>query len=133
MKELPFVLLIATFSLAANAQGTVEFSNVSLAGGGVNAPVYQSDGVTLCSGPQFMAELLAGPSVNSLASIATTGFLTGLQAGYFFGGYQTINSVSGGNTAWIQVDVWNTSSGASTEPPPCIERNRRYCEPLVGR
>jgi hypothetical protein len=72
--------------------GTVDFANVS-SGLGPNAPVYESDGVTKLSGPQFMAELFAGPSANNLAGIAMIGFASGTQAGYFFGGVQTINSV----------------------------------------
>ena len=92
--------------------GTVDFANVS-SGLGPNAPVYESDGVTKLSGPQFMAELFAGPSANNLAGIAMIGFASGTQAGYFFGGVQSINSVPGGGIAWVQVDVWNTANGAS--------------------
>ena len=60
-----------------------------------------------------MAELLAGALADNIVPIATVGFSTGNGDGYFFGGPQTINSVPGGGTAWIQVDVWNTASGAS--------------------
>jgi hypothetical protein len=111
MKKLVLALLLTGFWLAAHAQGTVVFSNGY--NGGPNALVYESDGVTKCAGLQFMAELFAGPSSNSIVAIAMTGFATGTQAGYFFGGEQSINSVAGGDTAWIQVDVWNTASGAS--------------------
>ncbi len=105
------MLLVALSVTTACSQGTVVFQNGYP--GGPNAPVYESDGVTKLSGSQFMAELFAGPNANSLGAIAMTGFATGVQAGYFFGGAQTINSVPGGGTAWIQVDVWNTASGAS--------------------
>ena len=76
------------------------------------APVYLADGVTLLSGPQFSAQLLEGPDPNHLLSIATTGFLTGTTAGYF-GTYLTIDGVAPQTTAWVQVRVWNTASGAS--------------------
>jgi|SRR5579859_3793901 len=112
MKKLILVLAMAGVLVIAHGQGTVFFANVN-ARGLPNAPVYESDGLTLLSGSQFMAELFAGPSSSSLGAIAMTGFLTGSQAGYFDGGEQTINSVSGGGTAWIQIDVWNTASGAS--------------------
>jgi hypothetical protein len=92
-------------------QGTIYFANFQ--DGGPNAPFYQSDGMTPLSGPQFLAELFAGPNATNLAAIATTSFLTGNAAGYFYGGIQTINTVFGGATAWVQVDVWNTASGSS--------------------
>jgi len=105
------MLLVELSITTARSQGTVVFNNGYP--GGPNAPVYESDGVTKLSGSQFMAELFAGPNANSLGAIAMTGFATGVQAGYFFGGVQTINSVPFGGTAWVQVDVWNTASGAS--------------------
>jgi hypothetical protein len=72
-----------------------------------------ADGVTPLSGPQFTAELLAGPNANSLLSIATTGFLTGSDVGYFVGGIETINGVAAQGTAWVNVRVWNTTAGPS--------------------
>lgn len=111
---LNFVFL-GSWAIIAHAQGTVNFANIA-GGGGVlnpNAPVYESDGVTLLSGPRYMAELLGGPFATSLASVATTTFLTGASAGYFLAGTQTIDSVAPGATAWVQVDVWNTASGTT--------------------
>jgi len=113
VKALAAVVLVFASALAAWGQGTLRFSNAPNGVSGPNAPVHESDGVTKCSGPQFMADLLAGPSADSLSLIASTGFLTGNGAGYFFGGTATVNTVAGGATAWVQVDVWNTSSGAS--------------------
>lgn len=110
MKTFVLAVLVLASAEAAHAQGTINFVNVN-AGAGINAPVYESDGVTKCSGPQFMAELLAGPSLDSLASVAMTGFLTGNGAGYYVGGSVTVPGVAGGATAWVQVDVWNTASG----------------------
>lgn len=112
MNSLALLLLVLASAVAVHAQGLVEFINIDNAAG-VNAPFYESDGVTKLSGSGFMAELLAGPSVVNLASIATTGFLSGPGAGYFQGGNQIVPGVPRGNTAWIEVRVWNTSSGAS--------------------
>ena len=112
MNKLLLTLVVNVFCVAAYPQGTVLFQNY-LAPDGINAPVYESDGVTPLSGIGFMAELLAGPSANNLASIATTGFLTGTGAGYFLGGVSTINDVVPGNVAWVEVRAWNTGSGAS--------------------
>ena len=111
MKTFALLVLVFTWCVSARSQGTVLFNNGPSSS--VNAPVYESDGITKLSGPQFMAELFAGPNVNSLGSIAMTGFLTGNSAGYFYGGVQTINSVLPGGNAWFQVDVWNTASGAT--------------------
>ena len=115
MKVFAECLVLITSAVAASGQGQVFFSNLGHAalGGDPNAPVYMSDGVTKISGSQFMAELLAGPSMDNLASIAMTGFLTGNGAGYFNGLAVAIPTVPYGNTAWVQVDVWNTASGVT--------------------
>ncbi len=81
MRNLPLLFFFVPLSFAAYGQGTVQFSNLS-AFGTVNAPVYQSDGLTPLSGSQFLAELLAGTTANNLTSIATSGFLTGTAAGF---------------------------------------------------
>ena len=103
--------LVAGLSLVCYSQGTVEFANLHV--GSPNAPVYESDGVTKVSGPQFVAELLGGASLNSLVSIATTGFLTDGGAGYYTGGAQAVPGVVPGATAWVEVRVWNTVSGST--------------------
>ncbi len=105
------IALPSAIPCAAYAQGSVVFENL---GPGLNAPVYESDGVTPLSGSQFMAELLAAPSADNLTSIgAAVGFLTTPRAGYFNGGIRDINSVVPGDTAWIVVRVWNTGSGST--------------------
>lgn len=82
----------ATFAcMTTQAQGTVFFANLQQ--GGPNAPVYQSDGVTKASGPQFMAELLGGPSADQLAFVAQKGFVTG---GYFLSSNESIPNVAPG-------------------------------------
>jgi len=110
-KTIPLLLCFVLRCASVQAQGTLLFQNLLLQVG-LNAPVYQSDGVTPLSGPQFMAELLAGSSADNLALIATTGFLSGAGAGYFVGGSAAAN-VAPGADAWVQVNVWNTASGSS--------------------
>ena len=114
MKACALCIASLFFGSIAYGQGTVWFGNYPYITAEVfaRAPVYLADGVTLLSGPQFSAQLLEGPDPNNLLSIATTGFLTGPQAGYF-GSYLTINGVAPQTTAWVQVRVWNTGSGAS--------------------
>ena len=104
--------LCTMICLAARPQGTVTFQNYPLAAG-VNAPVCESDGLTLLSGSQFMAELLAGSSASNLVSLATTGFRSGNLAGYFCGGEQVVPGVIRGFNAWVEVRVWNTVFGAT--------------------
>ncbi len=105
------MLFLGASCVLAHAQGTVYFYNFGL------ARVYEVDRLTPLSGPQFQAELLAGPSPSSLMPIATAGFLTGNEAGYFVppvpAGVVKINSVNPQSPAWVQVDVWNTASGAT--------------------
>src|SRR5436190_11265984 len=111
MKKLITILSAGTlFSLAAYGQGTVLFQNF---GGGLNAPNFLDDGTTKVSGPQYMAELFAGPTAASLSLIATTPFLSGAQAGYFLGGVQKIPTVRGGGTAFVMIGVWNFNAGST--------------------
>ncbi len=112
MKLLTLRLLLLASAMAAHAQGTFAFQNINVAGG-PNAPVYLLDGVTKLSGPQFMAELLIGMNEANLVSIATTTFLTGNGAGYFDAPYQTVPAISPGETALVEVRVWNTLHGTS--------------------
>jgi len=110
MKTLLVTMTLTCFGFGCLAQGTVWFINID-SQHGLDAPVYQADGVTRLAGPQFMAELLAGPTPTSLASIATTGFLDGAFAGYFNGGVLTINTVAPGQSASVEIRAWNTLSG----------------------
>jgi len=113
MRTLALLLLILVSTMAAHAQGTINFINfVSIAGVNVvNAPVYESDGVTPLRGSQFMAELLVGPTADSLVSLAQTGFLFGAAGGYFNGGTVVAQNVN--DFAYIQVRAWNTLAGFS--------------------
>jgi len=109
MKKLTATLLATTLvSLAAFAQGTVNFVNL---GAGLNAPVFMSDGTTKVGTTGFTAELLAGTSAGTLASVATANFVAG---GYFQGSPATvaIGSVAPGATAFLQVRVFSASSGS---------------------
>jgi hypothetical protein len=112
MNRVLTLLIIIVSHSVARSQGTVSFINRD-PGHGVNAPVYESDGITKLAGSQFVAELLGGTSANDLVSIATTGFLTGAGAGYFNGGVGIVPGIGPGNIAWIEVRVWNTTSGGS--------------------
>ncbi len=109
MKKLTVTLLASTLlGLAAYGQGTVNFANLGV---GLNAPVYLSDGTTKVASTGFTAELLAGTSAGSLASVATSGFLSSAP-GYFSGGTVALPGIAGGATAFLQVRVYSTASGS---------------------
>ncbi|HVV71097.1 MAG TPA: hypothetical protein VHI52_06305 [Verrucomicrobiae bacterium] len=102
---------VMLWSVAALAQGTVNFCNLN-AGAGLNAPVYYAqDGVTKLS-TGWTAELLAGKAANEMAICAQTGFLTGAGAGYFQGGAVSIFNVAPGEQAFVQVRVFETAYGS---------------------
>jgi hypothetical protein len=109
MKKLTATLLATSLlGLVAFAQGTVNFANVGV---GLNSPVFQSDGTTKVPSTGFTAELLAGASATTLASVATTGFLA-TAPGYFNGGPVTLASVAPGAIGFFQVRVFSTASGS---------------------
>jgi hypothetical protein len=116
MKSLALALIVLIAPLAAQAQGTVEFKNFDAATGW-NAPVliyYWDPSFRLIpvSGTTYVVELLGGPSVVSLKSIAQTNFLSGAQAGYFDGGAQVIPEVPSGSNAFLQIRVWAAAAGS---------------------
>lgn len=112
LRKLSLLVAVATYScLSALAQGTISFQNFSQPT--FFAPDYLNDGTTPLSGPQYMAELLAGPSADNLTAIASTSFFSGSSAGYFDGGTQIVPDVPGGATAFAQVGIWNTALGAT--------------------
>lgn len=115
MKTFFVAFFVLNMVVGALGQGTVDFVNIGPAGWRLNAPAFQLDGITALSGPDFMAELLAGPAPANLAFIAATSFLTGTGAGYFNGGTTSLFNVSPGATAWVQIGIWNASHGASFE------------------
>lgn len=119
MKKLLLVAACTVASLAALAQGTVNFNNSPSAIGGAGAPISDIDGVTKLAGTTFMAVLYAGPSAGALAPIgATLTFRTGAGAGFFnTTGQDTsriIGTVAPGAVATIQVRAWENTSGAIT-------------------
>jgi hypothetical protein len=116
-------LLITTASMmlvavSTYAQGTINFANLVISGGGrvVDAPIRDSAG-NLASGAGFQAQLYAravgGPNFEAVGAAAN--FLTGTGAGYFLPGTRTYAGVAAGASAEIQVRAWQVSSGATWE------------------
>lgn len=98
-------LLVVTNMLVG---GTVNFANRS---GSFNVPIFDVDGVTRVAGPNFRAQLYAGPTMGSLNPVGpSVGFTTN---GYFFGGSRIIPDVAAGQVAYVQVRVWDNLSGTN--------------------
>ena len=121
-----FCLLLTC--LSAFSQSSFWLSNLD--GRGVNAPVFDSNGIRL-EGSNFRAELWGGPTTESVAPAfsyfshqrVTTPFLTGAGAGYFRdfelrlgpGDDPSIFAVPPRGWAWLQVRVWDVRVGETYE------------------
>jgi hypothetical protein len=102
------------------SQGVVSFNNRVLADDGVtflvNAPVFNTDGVTALSGNTFLAGLYAGSSADSLSLVGSAvAFRTGTRAGYvdISSPDRVIQGVAAGATAFVQIRAWAASAGAT--------------------
>ncbi len=96
--------------------GTVMFSNVGV---GINAPVFDVDGITKLEGANFLAQLYASPTPDDLRPIgAAVPFLTGAGAGYLNPGpssIRIISAVTPGQMATVQIRVWESAKGTTYE------------------
>ena len=85
----------------------MDFKNKAV---GVDAPVYDVGGAVRLEGPDWVAQLWAGPTPDSLAPIgAPCPFRTGVGAGYWNpapDATRTIPTVAPGATAFVQVKIW---------------------------
>lgn len=116
MKTRWAVWLAITWSLVALGQGTLTFVNIN-SGAGLNAPILGLDGKTNLQGADWMVELLVGPDLDRMSSVATTGFST--QApGYFNGGVVTIPKMAPGSNVWCVVLVFSRVPFASLVGTP---------------
>ncbi len=78
--------------------------------------VYDSDGVTLLSGPRYLAQLyVEDPSGSFVAVGAPAPFMTGAQAGRLFGGTRYVPWATAGAAVSAQVRAWDTQDGDSYE------------------
>lgn len=115
MKTLMLASAFAAAAATALAQGTVNFSNYATASG-INAPVFAPGNVKL--GSAYLGQLYAGPTADSLAPVGTAVAFkdaAGAGTGYVIGGTVTINSVTPGANAFIQLRAWDAAGGTSYE------------------
>ena len=110
-------LSIAAFltAVGAYAQGNVTFANV---GAGLNAPVFDVDGVTRLGGLAFRAQLYVGSSASESSLTAVPGatpFLgtTPPFAGFFNAGVKTLPGFPAGSRPFFQVRAWEAAGGTS--------------------
>jgi Concanavalin A-like lectin/glucanases superfamily/Immunoglobulin domain/Immunoglobulin I-set domain len=93
--------------------GLVFFSNH---GTQFDAPVFDTDGTTRLSAPNYRAALFAGSTVAALAQVGPgVEFRSGDAAGYFAGGNRVIPTVEPGQSAYVQVRVWDNNIGSAYE------------------
>jgi hypothetical protein len=127
MKRLLTFVGVLAISASLSAQGTINFAN---AGGGVNAPFFDIDGVTRFAGDEFQAQLYYGPEGGGLGSLTPVGdptpFLTGDGAGYFNGGVITLADIAPGAAADFQVRAWQTLGGTLTSYDAAVAGGAKF-------
>ncbi|MBM3883461.1 MAG: hypothetical protein FJ387_27775, partial [Verrucomicrobia bacterium] len=100
------------------AGGQVNFNNRVLTAG-IDAPVFTEDGTTRLAGDQFLAQLYAGPTAQSLMPVGPAViFRDGAGAGYWSVSpwpVRNVPSVLPGGVAFFQVRVWETGYGITFE------------------
>ena len=113
-----------TLSLPANLSvitgaggGFVDWGNFTMGSSGIiDRPVFDVDGLTKLSGTNYSAQLYAGAVSNSLHAVGLSVFLeTADAAGYYFPNAGRIPDVLAGQTAYVQVRVWDNRFGTTFE------------------
>lgn len=113
-KLLATTLTSALLAAVSYGQGTVSFKNY-FGNVATDPAVFFYGGTTKASGAQYIVALMAGPTAGSEAQVATTPFLTAAAAaGFFQAGVVAIPTVTGGGTAFITIDVWDTTLNGTT-------------------
>jgi microcompartment protein CcmK/EutM len=106
MKKLIVLTSIVALTGAVLGQGTVNFQTI---GGGVNAQVLTAAGVGAES--DYFGQLFAGPSADSLAPMGAPRAFT--QQGYFGPQSVTIDNISAGGAAFVQLRAWAAANGST--------------------
>ena len=97
----------------AQTGGTINFNN-HVSASSIDAPVLDVDGTTRLQGTAFLAQVYAGPDVNSLVAVGSpTSFRTGTAAGYVVAQTLTIGNVAAGANAQVQVRAWAAANGTT--------------------
>jgi hypothetical protein len=82
----------------------------------LDAPVFDTDGVTALSGSNFVAQLYAGPTLELLRPVGQPSpFRPGSIVGYFYSQTVALPNVAPGSNAIVQVRAWDARMGCSYE------------------
>lgn len=112
MKRLLLIAACIVATVGALAQGTVNFVN-KVAGGVLDAPVFNTDGTTKLSGADYLAQLYAGTTAGSLTAVGSAAPFKA--NGYFNAGAVVVPGIAGAATAILQVRAWAAADGATYE------------------
>lgn len=101
----------------ANGGGRVRFGNrFPVAGVLIDRPIFDVDSITKLNGPAYLAQLYAGPSVESLRATGTPSpFSGGFDEGIFQTKVVSIARVPAGSVAYAQVRAWDSRTGMTYE------------------
>jgi hypothetical protein len=104
-----------TVSQSNSGGGLITFG-VQFENQGLLPPIRDADGITPLNGGGYVAQLYAGPSLDTLfPASAPVPFWSGFGAGYFEVTGVTLATVPPEATAYVQLRVWEVSNGQSFE------------------
>lgn len=96
--------------------GLLAFYNRESGIPGLDAPVFDIDGVTRLNGSNYVAQLYAGPSAETVRAVGNPSpFNSGTFAGYFVRQTLTVPNVAPGDIAFAQVRAWEATKGDTYE------------------
>ena len=82
----------------------------------LDAPVFDVDGTTRLVGSNYVAQLYAGATPDTLHSLGGVSyFRKGTSSGYFYSSGLEVPDVAPGQTAYLQVRVWDYTCGKTFE------------------
>jgi hypothetical protein len=93
--------------------------------GTVDAPVFDTDGVTRLDGSNYVAQTYTSATPDGLHAVGTPSFFrSGRAAGYFWFNTITVPDVLPGQPAYIQIRAWDFTQGSTYEEAQ--ERGARF-------
>ena len=107
MKKLIVLTSIVALTGGVLGQGTVNFQTI--VPGSIDAQVLTAAGVG--AGSDYFGQLFAGPTADSLAAMGAPRPFTG--QGYFGPQSVTIDNISAGGAAFVQLRAWAAANGST--------------------